>query len=162
LVKTVHVRTVLLILSLGLAGCQQKGAPLPPKADTANTHAVKKEAAIVVPDSVKGRWRAVRIAVLDKSDAKVSIYTIPIGGKATLSHSTMTITVQSFLPAFVIEGSTMTSAGNELKNPGAKVRIAENGTSIFSGWMFSRYPTTHAFRHPRFGFTLMDGVPTTP
>ena len=159
--KTVNVLTVLLILCFSLTGCLQKESPLP-KTDTANSHAVKKPASIVVPDAVKGKWKAVRIAVYDKSAAKESIYTIPIGGKTTLPHSAMTITVEAFLPAFVIEGSTMTSAGNDPKNPGAKVRIAENGAALFKGWMFSRYPTTHAFRHPRYSFTLNEGVPTSP
>ncbi len=158
----VYVRTALLILSIGLSGCQQKEAPLLSKMDTANSHAVKKEATIVVPDNVKGKWKAVRIAVVDKSAAKESIFTVPIGGKITLPRSTMIIMVESFLPAFVMEGSTMTSSGNEPKNPGAKVLITENGAVVFNAWLFSRYPTTHAFMHPRYGFTLMDGVPATP
>ncbi|HEY4745806.1 MAG TPA: hypothetical protein VIH45_14175 [Desulfuromonadaceae bacterium] len=159
--KTVLVRTTLLILSMGLWGCQQQADPLLPNVDTATSHTVKKEATIVVPDSVRGKWKAVRIAVLDKSAAKATIYTVPIGGRITLPHSTMTIVVDAFLPAFVIEGSTMTSSGNALKNPGAKVRITENGAVIFNAWLFSRYPTTHAFMHPRYAFTLMDGVPAT-
>lgn len=157
-----HVRTALLILSIVLSGCQQKETPLLPKMDTAKSHSFKKGATIVVPDSVRGKWKAVRIAVVDKSAAKESIYTVPIGGNIVLPHSTMTIVVESFLPAFVIEGTAMTSSGNEQKNPGAKVQISENGAILFNGWMFSRYPTTHAFRHPRYGFTLIDGVPATP
>ena len=160
--KTVHVRTALLILSIGLSGCQQKEAPLLPKVDTAKSHAIKRGTRIVVPDSIKGKWKAVKIAVVDKPAAKESIYNVPIGGKITLPRSAMTITVEAFLPSFIIEGSTITSSGNELNNPGAKVRITENGTVIFNGWLFSRYPTTHAFMHPRYGFTLIDGVPTTP
>lgn len=159
--KTVHVRTALLILSFGLVGCQQKEPPLLPKLDTAKSHTVKKETAIVVPDNVKGKWKAVKIAVLDKSAAKESVYSIPIGSKITLPRSTMTIMVESFLPAFTMEGSIMTSAGNELNNPGAKVKIVENGAVIFNGWLFARYPTTHAFMHPRYSFTLTDGVPAT-
>jgi len=158
----VHVPIMLLILSIGLSGCQQKEEPLLPKVDTAKSHTVKKETAIIVPDSVKGKWKAVRISVLDKSAAKESIYTVPIGGTTTLPRSTMTIMVDSFLPAFVMEGSTMTSSGNELKNPGAKVRIIENGAVIFNAWLFSRYPTTHAFMHPRYAFTLTDVVPASP
>ncbi len=160
LVKTVNARTVLLILCFSLTGCQQEESPLP-KADTANSHVVRKPSAIVVPDVVKGKWKAIKIAVYDKSATKETTYTIPIGGKVTLPHSTTTITVDAFLPAFVIEGSTMTSTGNEPKNPGAKVQIAENGAAIFNGWMFSRYPTTHAFRHTRYNFTLIEGVPAS-
>ncbi|HEX9023463.1 MAG TPA: DUF2155 domain-containing protein [Geobacteraceae bacterium] len=159
----VHARTALIILAIGLSGCQQKEAPpLLSRVDTADSHSVKKEATIVVPDSVRDKWKAVRIAVVDKSAAKEAVYTIPLGGTITLPHSTMNITVESFLPSFVMEGSTMTSSGNEPKNPGAKVLIAENGAVVFNAWLFSRYPTTHAFMHPRYGFTLVNGVPSTP
>lgn len=163
-VKTVHVGTALLILSMGLWGCQQKqDEPLLQNMDTAGSHTTaKKGATVVVPDSVKGKWKAVRIAVVDKSAAKEAIYTVPIGGKLTLPHSTMTIMVDAFLPAFVIEGSAMTSSGNEPKNPGAKVRITENGAVIFNAWLFARFPTTHAFMHPHYAFTLLNGVPATP
>ena len=157
--KTAHLRTVLIILTLGLSGCQQHEKPAPPKLDTAQSHTVEKETTIVVPDSVKGKWKAVRIAVVNKTTAKVKIYTIPIGGKITLPGSDMTIAVESFLPSFIMEGSTLTSVNNEMNNPGAKVRITEGETVIFKGWLFSRYPTTHAFMHPKYGFTLTDAVP---
>jgi hypothetical protein len=71
----------------------------------------------------------------------------------------MAIAVESFLPSFIMEGSTLTSVNNEMNNPGAKVRITEGETVIFKGWLFSRYPTTHAFMHPKYGFALTDAVP---
>jgi len=74
----------------------------------------------------------------------------------------MSIEVENFLPAFIMEGSSITSASNDLKNPAAKVKINEASTVLFKGWMFARYPTTHAFMHPRFSFTLIDAVPSDP
>ena len=74
----------------------------------------------------------------------------------------MSIEVENFLPAFIMEGSSITSASNDLKNPAAKVKINEASTALFKGWMFARYPTTHAFMHPRFSFTLIDAVPSNP
>ena len=112
-----------------------------------------------MPDSVRGKWKAVKIAVTDKSVSKEHVYTIPIGGKITLPRTSMTIEVETFLPAFIMEGSVRTSSSNQLKNPGAKVRISDAGSVIYKGWLFSRYPTTHAFMHPRYGFTLVDFVP---
>jgi len=71
----------------------------------------------------------------------------------------MIVKVETFLPAFIMEGSTMTSSTNELKNPGVNVLITENGAVIFKGWLFSKFPNTHAFMHPKYGFTLVDFVP---
>jgi hypothetical protein len=150
----------LTLLLAGMSGCQRDQQP-PPKAniDSVNSRTVKKEARIVVPPSVDGRWKAVGIAVIDKSNKSRKIYTIPIGGKLSIPGSTMIVKVETFLPAFIMEGSTMTSSTNELKNPGVNVLITENGAVIFKGWLFSKFPNTHAFMHPKYGFTLVDFVP---
>jgi hypothetical protein len=155
----VYLQTVLFALVVLLVGCSQQGQPPPPKADPLNSHAEKKAATIVVPPNVVGRWKAVKIAVIDKSKVSQKIYTIPIGGKQAIPASRMTVKAETFLPAFTMEGTTMTSSSNELKNPGVKVQIVENGTTLFSGWLFSKFPNTHAFMHPRYGFTLVDVVP---
>jgi hypothetical protein len=139
-------------------GCQQE-QQLPPSVDTAHSHAIKNDATIIVPSSVAARWKAVKIAVIDKSNVSQKFYTIPIGGKLAIPSSTLVIEVESFLPSFTMEGSIMTSSSNELKNPGVKVRITENGAVIFKGWLFSMFPKTHAFMHPKYGFTLVDVVP---
>ncbi len=71
----------------------------------------------------------------------------------------MSIKVETFLPAFIMEGTTLTSSSNDLTNPGIKVQITEKGLVLFSGWIFSKFPNTHAFMHPRYGFSLLDAVP---
>jgi hypothetical protein len=153
---------VLTILFAGLSGCQQEKQP-PPKVevDSLHSHTAKKDATIVVPSFVAGKWKAVKISVFDKSNLSQKVYTIPIGGKLTIRDSSMIIQVDTFLPAFTMEGSTMTSASNELKNPGVKVQITENGAVIFKGWLFSKFPNTHAFMHPKYGFTLVAVVPAS-
>ena len=149
---------VQLIILCVLTGCQQE-QQLPPKVDTAHSHSIKKETKIIIPPGVVARWKAVRIAVIDKSTVSQKLYTIPIGGKLAIPSSTLVIEVDTFLPAFTMEGSVMTSSSDELKNPGVKVRITENGSVIFKGWLFSMFPKTHAFMHPKYGFTLVDVVP---
>jgi len=114
---------------------------------------------VVLPSFVTGKWKAVKIAVIDKSKTSQHVYTIPIKGNMAIPDSTLVIGVEAFLPAFTMEGSSMTSASNELKNPAAKVQILENGSVIFRGWLFSQFPNTHAFMHPRYGFILVDFVP---
>jgi hypothetical protein len=139
-------------------GCQKEQVP-PKKVDAALSHTTNQEATIVVPPGVSERWKAVKIAVINKSDVTEKQYVIPIGGKLSVPASTLVIEVETFLPAFTMEGSIMTSSSNELKNPGAKVRITESGSVIFKGWLFSKFPKTHAFMHPKYGFTLIDIVP---
>jgi hypothetical protein len=145
---------------LWFTGCQQTPpTPAPQKMEHSVSHSDKKEATVIVPSYVVGSWKAVKIAVIDKSNVSQKIYTIPIDGKLTIPSSSMTIAVETFLPAFIMEGPSMTSSSNELKNPGVKIKITENGSVIFKGWLFSKFPNTHAFMHPKYGFTLVDVVP---
>ncbi|WP_279384541.1 hypothetical protein [Geotalea toluenoxydans] len=41
----------------------------------------KKQTTVVVPDNVKGKWKAVKIAVTDKTTKKDTIYTVNIGAR---------------------------------------------------------------------------------
>ena len=146
------------ILSAVLTGCQQKEKEPPLRIDAAGSHVSKKEAAVVVPDSVKKKWKSVRIAVIDKANIKETIYTIPVGSSVSLPESSMNIEVEAFLPAYIVEGSVVTTSSNELKNPGAKIKITSKGNIIFKGWLFARFPT-NTFIHPKYGFTLVDAIP---
>ena len=147
---------------IALSGCNKKeeqkaGA----STATSSSQVVKKETTVVVPDFVKGKWKAVRIAVTEKKSNKEIVYTVPIGSSLAIPNTTLTIKVESFLPHFTMEGTTLTSLTNEPKNPAALVQITEGGRDIFKGWLFSLYPTTHAFQHPVYGFALVDFVPAT-
>jgi len=156
------LQTALFAFSLllpGLTGCQKQEQPLPPKVLPQASHTAKKETRIVIPPSVAGKWKAVRIAVVDKSRGSQKIYTIPIGGKTNIPSSKLVIRVETFLPAFIMEGAMLTSSSNEPTNPGVKVRITDKDEELFSGWLFSKFPSTHSFIHPKYGFTLIDAVP---
>jgi len=87
------------------------------------------------------------------------VYTVAIGSEVSIPNAGLSIRVENFLPHFVMEGTTLTSQSNEPKNPAAQIRIIEGGKEIFKGWLFSLYPTTHAFQHPKYGFTLVDFIP---
>ena len=122
---------------------------------------IRAASLVVVPESVRGKWKAVEIAVSDKGTQKQQIYTIAIGGELKLPGSELTLKVENFLPHFVMDGTTLTSESNELKNPAALLSIREGGREVFRGWIFRLYPTTHAFQHPRYGFTLVDYLPAS-
>ncbi|WP_041245212.1 DUF2155 domain-containing protein [Geotalea uraniireducens] len=148
-----------LLAMVAVAGCTKKEEKQAVESAAPKGQVTKKEAKVVVPDSVKGKWKAVKIAVTDKNTKKDTVYTVNIGSELALPNSNLTIKVENFLPHFMMEGTTLTSQSNEPKNPAAQVRVIENGKEIFKGWLFTLYPTTHAFQHPRYGFTLVDFVP---
>jgi hypothetical protein len=119
----------------------------------------KKESTVAVPEMVKGKWKAVKIGVTDKHSNKETVYTVAIGSSLNIPGSNLAIRVDNFLPHFTMEGRILTSLTNEPKNPAAQVRILEGNKEVFMGWLFSLYPTTHAFQHTDYGFSLVDFVP---
>jgi hypothetical protein len=124
-----------------------------------SSHRTVKEKAVIVPPEVSRRWKAVKLVVLDKIRGTENIYVIPIGSQVIIPSSALTITVEAFLPAFTMEGRTITTSSNDLTNPSAMIRISESGTPIFQGWLFSKFPNRAAVSHPKFGFHLIGVVP---
>ena len=150
--------SLLLVLAL-FAGCSKKEEKQVVSPAATSAQAAKKESVVVVPNSVKGKWKAVKIAVTDKDTNKETVYTVVIGATFTIPDTNLSVKVENFLPHFMMDGTTLTSQSNEPKNPAAQIRISEGGNEIFKGWLFSRFPTTHAFQHPKYGFTLVDFIP---
>ena len=150
---------VLSLVAIGFAaGCNEKNKNQPAAAKQPQAQA---PSVVVVPGSVRGRWKAVQIAVSDKNAKQQKVYTINVGSEFKLPGSGLTLKVETFLPHFVMEGTTLTSQSNELVNPAAQFSIREGGQEIYKGWLFSLYPTTHTFQHPQYGFTLVDYIPAS-
>jgi len=151
---------LLMALLLAVAGCgKQEEKPTTEVAAPVAQPVRKSEARVVVPDEVKGKWAAVKIGVLDKDAGKEQIYTIDIDSEFVLPEIGLTLKVLNFLPAFIMDGTSMTSISNETRNPAVQIIINEGTREVFKGWLFSLYPGTHAFQHPRYSFTLVDFVP---
>jgi len=151
------VLLLILLLAVLQWGCsRQEEAPVPNASSR-----VKKESRVVVPESVQGKWRAVRIAVQDKEKNQQEIYTVDIGQTISLDEADLTLKVENFLPYFQMDGMTLTSVSNDLKNPAVQIVISESGRQVFRGWLFSLYPNTYAFQHPRFSFNLVGFVPAS-
>ncbi len=151
--------TVLSLVAIGFAaGCNKKeteeqSSPAP--------QVTKALSTVVVPAQVQGKWKAVQIEVADKNAHLKKVYSVKIGSDFKLPGSDLTLKVETFLPHFVMEGTTLTSQSNDLVNPAAQLVIRENGKEIYKGWLFSLYPATHAFQHPQYGFTLVDYQPAS-
>ena len=152
-IKLLAILLLSMLLALA-AGCGRDEPEKKPVAD------VKKLISrIDVPEEVEGQWKAVRIVVLNKETNREDTYTVDIGYEFKVANSDVKLKVNAFLPAFVMKGKSMTSNSNQLDNPAALISLSEGGEEIFNGWLFSRFPGTHAFQHPRYSFTLVDFIP---
>ncbi len=145
----------LVMVPIALAGCGKKEE----KKEAASKPGEKREARVVVPPEVQGKWRAVKIAVNDKESGEEKFFTVDIGGEFTIAGSGISLKVKNFLPHFVMDGTTMTSASDQTANPAVQIVINEGGKEVYRGWLFSLYPSTHAFQHPRYSFSLVDFIP---
>ena len=145
----------------GLSACKKQddkpltlsGAPM------GLAKAAKKESRVVVPDALKGKWKAIRIAVVDKSSRKEYPHVVPVGTDYVIPGTGLTLRAENLLPDFRVGDGVITSKSDRLENPAVQVRIFEDGQERFKGWMFAKFPDTHSFDHPQYGLKLIEFVP---
>ena len=101
-----------LLLLLWLPGCSPQNE-LSPGAGGKTATGKGPGSRVVVPAGVKESWKAVKIAVTDRETRQDEVYTVDIGHEFRLAESKVTLQVAAFLPAFVMDGSTMTSASEK-------------------------------------------------
>ncbi|HIJ94973.1 MAG TPA: DUF2155 domain-containing protein [Desulfuromonadales bacterium] len=143
-----------------MVACQKSSHEPPPVLKPTVSHGTVKEKQVIIPAEVAREWRAVRISVIDKVHATENVYSFPIGKVTRVPGAKLSLSVDAFLPSFVIEGSTITSSSNKPGNPGVKVRITDSDTGllVYAGWLFVNFPNTHAVTHPNYAFNFVAPV----
>jgi hypothetical protein len=114
---------------------------------------------VVVPDSVKKNWPAVKILVKKlnaKDDGKV--FEVKAGQKIDVPGSSLKVEVGQYLPDFFMDGASITSKSDVQINPTVRMTIFDGDKQIYQGWAFEKYPEAHAFTHPEYSITLAGGV----
>jgi len=164
-------KTMLGVLALLVpaTGCK-KEKPVQPPLTAAPADAVhggmagmgmpaKKESTVVVPESLKGRWKSVRIVVLETASRKEIPCVVPVGSDFKVPGTDLTLRVENLLPDFSMGGGVITSKSDKLENPAVQVRILEGGKETFKGWMFAKFPDAHPFEHPKYSARLVEFLP---
>jgi len=112
-----------------------------------------------VTDEVEHEWKSVQIAVLDRETGYEDVYTVDIGSSFYLKGADFELKIENFLPTFIMDGSTITSAPGEPRNPAALVTVREGKQELFRGWLFNLYPEASNFDHPRYNISLSGYLP---
>jgi hypothetical protein len=134
-----------------------------PQAPMGNMPTIKTT--VVVPESVKGKWSAVKIIVEDKVAKNSKEYTVNLNSDFKIPDSDLKIHVGDFLPDFKMQAGTLTSSSNTHNNPAVGVRVLGGGKQIFPapgkkwGWLFAKMPNVHPLRHPKYNINLKEGIP---
>ena len=165
--KKVNILFVaLMVMSIAFAGCGKKEEEV----SSTNPHesgeiplaqpevTMAGPAQVSVPDEIKAAWKGIKVEVADIESGKKETLSIDLGSEMPIAGSTLKVKAVSFLPAFQMDGPNVTSRSNELENPAAQVEVFEGDTQIFKGWLFTLYPSTHAFTHPKYSLTLIEGI----
>jgi hypothetical protein len=153
-----------LVATLFACGGEPEAEPTPQEAvsgGSENPHGTIPpvgETVIELPDAVKGKWSAVVIEIEDRTLGTNVDYTVKLGETLEIPDSDLKVEVLDFFPAFLMQGSNITSASNSPENPAAHIQVYEGGAEVFKGWLFANFPTTHPFPHKRFGIVLKEGV----
>jgi len=162
--------SVLLIVAFAGTGCKKKQPPPPmppqgapgqagmPGSPHGEAGAPPVEKKIVVPDAVKGAWKAVKIEVEFKEKKSRKAFTIPLNSEFKVPDTDLTLKVGNFLPHFTMAADQITSASNNIENPAAQVEVFQGGKEIFHGWLFAKFPDVHPLVHDKYGMALLEGI----
>lgn len=172
--KTIRCTLACLIVAAFAFGCSKDTPPQVPQQGATNTNQqaakTKDEQAgkvevtplaanelkevVTIPDSVKAKWKAVKITVSNKTDNKTTTLNVPIGNEAAIPGEKINISVKHFVPDFSMDGGKITSASDKLNNPATYIIITEDGVDIYRGWAFTLYPNMNKFEHSKFSITV--------
>ena len=104
----------------------------------------KAKPAVVVPDSVKGQWSAVNLAITGQDGAEKQVR-VPIGDKVAIGKDGTVLKVLAFLPAYTSDFKTITSSSNNTTNPAIQVQLVKGKEVLTEGWVFQNLPEFNSF-----------------
>ncbi len=111
-------------------------------------------------DEIEHAWRGATIRVVDVTTGLTETIDVDLGSTVALGDSGLTLTAETFIPAFVMDDSGITSSSDEPGNPAVKVVIVEQGKDPYRGWLFANMPEIHPFPHNRYQVLLVEGIPS--
>jgi hypothetical protein len=153
---------ILLLVVATVTSCQKKAEEIPldmPEESAGEVTMPAVPSRIMVPEEVQAKWKAVVLEVTDKDTNERTEHKMTIGETAPLGSTGLTVFIEAFLPSFQMAGDVFTSSSPDLNNPAAKVKIMDGtGAELYNRWLFSLYPATHPFDHPRYAVILKDYV----
>ena len=113
-----------------------------------------KELNVSIPDTVQGKWSAVMLEVLMADGSKQQIRAV-LGEETRLADSGLILRAEIFLPSYISDFKTITSASNDLNNPAVKVRLLENQKDMVVGWLFQNLPEFNSFKSDKLEVRLL-------
>ena len=123
----------LMMVALAGTGCKKKEPPPPPMPPQGapgqpgmpgaphGEGAPPVEKKIVIPDAVKGAWKAVKVEVDFKEKKSKKPFTVPLNSEFKVPDSDLSLKVGNFLPHFTMTADQITSGSNNPENPAVQI-----------------------------------------
>jgi|GEM_PF-4594316 len=118
-------------------GGKEMAAPVAVPQEAGRDHRTIRGAGpeVVVPEEVKGAWKAVVLSLTDAEGRAHRIHA-PLGERVAVEGTEFTLRAGPFLPAFMSDANTITSQSNELENPAVLVTVWHGEDEVDHGWIF--------------------------
>lgn len=115
-----------------------------------------KKLAVTVPDSVKGKWELVTLAVTADGGAERQIK-LAIGDMISLGEN-LQLRLVHYLPAYTSDLQAVTSSSSEPINPAVQIQAISNGQVRTEGWIFQNLPEFNSFKSKQVAVRLIAAV----
>ena len=114
---------------------------------------------IAIDPEIIDSWSGVRIRVTERETGEEQNFEIQIGAADLLGDTGLVLSVESFIPDFIMDEDGITNRSAETDNPAARVIISEDGVADYEGWLFAKMSEIHPYPHARYEVLLVEGVP---
>ncbi len=146
------------VMPMGHPGMEGMTQGMPPAGMPSTQNMPKVERQVVVSKDVAAKWKAVKLAVENKTAKATKEYTVNVGSSLNIPNTKITVKVLHFLPDFKMSDKEFYSASDKPNQPAAQVSVVENGKEIWNNWLFAQMPGVHPFQHENIGIVLLGGV----
>ncbi|MCB9476868.1 MAG: hypothetical protein H6685_08340 [Deltaproteobacteria bacterium] len=111
------------------------------------------------PASVAEKFQGIKLMLVNKKTGKQTYFDVPLREETKLGDTGFVVTVLNLLPTLQVDDAGVTSVSDELRNPGAKLQIVEEGQEPMIGWSFQRMPQMVMIEHPIYVFQMVEALP---
>ncbi len=109
---------------------------------------------VILPEALQGKYHTVSMTVQLPGMSEATSIELPLDGTPQQGEYG-TLLARDYLPAFLISGNTITSDGDEEKNPAVWAEWQRDGVKVFAGWLFRDYPSLNPMQLPDHQLTFI-------
>jgi len=155
--KRVVVFGLMVLLGVGCGSSSDKES----NGKSVSMHKKERSAAaktkrVQVSEDIKKMWKQATVFVKNKKTGDGKIYTVALNSEFKISTTSLVVEVGVFIPDFHIGKEYISSKSKELNNPALQVTVMDGDKEVYSGWLFSKFPGTHTFEHPKYSLSLAE------